>query len=309
MTPTLSEILACAGWRWKTALALLIASPACWLLPSFFMPWAGLALLAMAVLLALTSTIAVLRQVLQSPETEATVVEAVDPLMTLNALLEGQRGQMHEAAAAVSRAVTAGAQLASLTRGAEQQWRQLLEQGTATRAAAAPTSMLEELRASMALAQETAAVEREAMAKVLQQRLDQVEDRLASMLLALQTKPPSPAAMEVPPALLSSLIRLDEVSRQLALQTEGHAHHEASLGDAARYLTETADRLRDGTQSIETQALRLQAMLMVQRHQEAAQTETVRQENTSPIAEAPKIVSPLLKGLVQHLRSPYSPPS
>lgn len=266
MAPTLADILDCIGWHWKAALALLLASPAAALLPQPVAIWTGLGLLAGSAVLALSASSSLVRQALDAAPIDPPAAEA-DPLMTLSAILEGQRTQMHDAAAAVSRAVTAGAQLAGLSRNAEQHWRSLIEQSAAAPQTAPAISLLEEIRASLVLAQEESAAARKAAEKDLRRRLDDVRDRLDA-LAAVSSAPaalPPPAAE---PKLERILQALESLSRQVSAQSGQAAHHEASLGDAARYLTETADRLRDGTRAVETHAVRLQALISLTGHRQ-----------------------------------------
>ena len=51
--------------------------------------------------------------------------------------------------------------------------------------------------------------------------------------------------------------------RSLAGYVDRLQRNEATLGDAARYLTETTDRFAAGTGTIETSALRLQALVSI----------------------------------------------
>jgi hypothetical protein len=312
MTPTLTEIADCFGWRWKAALLLLLGSPAATLLPFPAALWTGIGMLAAAALLALMSSIGVVRQML---EPEAHPVPDSDPLMTLSAILEGQRSQMHEAAAAVSRAVTAGAQLASLSRNAEQQWRNLIDQGQAIPPSASSIALLEELRAGMLLAREEDAAAREAAEKDLRRRLEDVTARLDA-LAARPTAPPIPPEPATPAALDRSLADLEALSQKIALQFGQASHHEASLGDAARYLTETVDRLGEGVRAVETHAVRLQAMISLSGHRQddAIGRQAMLMARLEELVGAARLepedpMPALLQGIADHLRAPEPPRS
>ncbi|MGY4803547.1 hypothetical protein [Teichococcus aerofrigidensis] len=60
-----------------------------------------------------------------------------------------------------------------------------------------------------------------------------------------------------------ALSRLPEVLAALLAQQSGLARGEARLGDAARYLTDTTDRLAGEAALLESQAVRLQAMISI----------------------------------------------
>jgi hypothetical protein len=249
----LSERFDSAGGSWKLALILFLAAPVSWLAMPAVAPWPGCILLAMAALLALGTTLVVADHSLAARRPDE--VPSQENVQELAAILEEQHGRMQEAAATVSRAVTAGAQLITLVRGAEQQWRQLLDQ------AASPSVPPIAWQDHWAVFQNNQTH--------LQQRFDGLETRLDSLhhYLAEQMAPSSVLLADVLPA---NLLRLESVAQTLARQGASQARHEASLGDAARYLTEVSDRLRDGVQVVETQGVRLHALLMAQRVMEAA---------------------------------------
>ncbi|MFC3126172.1 hypothetical protein ACFOD4_13975 [Pseudoroseomonas globiformis] len=291
-SPTSAELAACLDWRWKAALFLVAASPAALLLPAAQAPWAAAFLLGCASLLALFSAAQQMRYLLEADPVDSL---SEDPLIRLQALLESQQGQMHEAAAAVSRSVTAGAQLAGLTRNVEQRCRWLLEHDAVQPQPQPSASLLEEIRASLALDHEAMAATQARIEAALSQRLDELLHRVGQLSTTQQGNN----------MLQDELSTLQAMSHGWAAQIEHAAYREASLGDAARYLTETADRLRDGTQAVERHAVRLQALISMSTHRQdgaavvqaglLTQLETMLQQAASPgsaeipaIADAPR---------------------
>ncbi|WBV45449.1 hypothetical protein [Pseudoroseomonas cervicalis] len=383
--PPLGEMVALLGWPWKLALGLLLATPLLALLPqtallapgaSWPLP-AALASATVAALLALGSGLQMLRALLGGPPSEG---EAAAPELVagLRGLLEEQRLQMHEATAAVGRAVAAGAQLSGLARAAEKQLRQTLdragaagpEEGPALLASLRQTVSWVDAELGAATARLMTMAERAEKAQpgeatalplpaALPERLEAVLHRLDAALpqaafsrlehcaerlesaaapaaalpatatalaegvarlemaaravegagRALGPLPQSAGLLAEAAATLGSQVSavLGQGERLAALAERGEAllaeaptrlaampaaepvssgeaggsealaaqlrslagyvdrllRNEATLGDAARYLTETTDRFAAGTGSLETSALRLQALVSI----------------------------------------------
>lgn len=135
--PGVAELVGLLGWPWKLALLLLAAAPALWFLPASGLlaidsrPWAGPAALACAgsaALLSLGASLWTLHGLLAGTAAAAEAGDARAVIDSLRQMLEEQRLQMHEATAAVGRAVTTGAQLSGLARAVEKQLKDTLEQ-------------------------------------------------------------------------------------------------------------------------------------------------------------------------------------
>lgn len=384
--PPLGEMVALLGWPWKLALGLLLATPLLALLPqtallapgaTWPMP-AALASATVAALLALGSGLQMLRALLGGPPGampgEADPVAAPELVAGLRSLLEEQRLQMHEATAAVGRAVATGAQLSGLARAAEKQLRQTLDRAgeaggedtgallaslrqtvswvDAELGAATARLMTMAERAEKAQPGETLSfppgeivpqrLERvlrqleEALPQAALSRIEHCAGRLEEAVRPVAALPATATALSEGVARLQSasqaveaagralgplpqsaallaeaagtlggqlegvlgqgrhLAELAERGQALLLAAEqrlasapagaGEAggsealagqirslsayvdrlqRNEATLGDAARYLTETTDRFAAGTGTIETSALRLQALVSI----------------------------------------------
>jgi hypothetical protein len=297
----LGEVIGLLGWPWKLALGLTLAAPALLLLePWSVTPSAGLALggLGGGALLALLVAPWTLRRLLAAPApaSAAMAPEGGDLLPALRRLLEQQQLHVQEATAVVGRAVTAGAQLSSLAHTAERRLSEALERPVPA-PALSPSAMprletaLDRLDALQQALQDlpgTAAATLRAGAETLDRSAQQLAastlpataerlagsvehiDRAARQLELAAAKPPSPAPDAAAGADL--LQRLDQTVRSLGGHVDRVVHGEATLGDAARYLTETTDRFAEGTAKLETELVRLQALISiaVQREPEAA---------------------------------------
>ncbi|MXP65535.1 hypothetical protein E0493_19490 [Roseomonas sp. M0104] len=253
---------------------------------------------------------ALLRRAAEEPSLEA--AEAQDLVRGLRQLLEQQQQQVHEATGAASRAVATAAQLSGLAGHVEKQFRQTLEQASPAAALMTRPDHPERGEAEARLARlEASARQVEAAAEsllapsaVLRQmeegilRLQQGAAEATGMLQAF------PAAAERLEASVRVLDALPDSTRPLILAAQalteqgdaarrqseqtrqqlevlvhglgGHVErvlrNEATLGDAARYLTETTDRFAGGLAALESHAVRLQAMISIagNREMEAA---------------------------------------
>lgn len=388
--PPLGEMVALLGWPWKLALGLLLATPLLALLPqtallapgaTWPMP-AALASATVAALLALGSGLQMLRALLGSPlgaaPGEAEPVAAPELVAGLRSLLEEQRLQMHEATAAVGRAVATGAQLSGLARAAEKQLRQTLDRageaagedsgallaslrqtvswvdaelGAATARLMTMAERAEKAQPGEALAFQPGEILPQRLERVLHQleqalpqaalsRIEHCAERLEEAAAPALALPATATALAEGVARLQAAAQAVETTvegagralgpvpqsaallaeaagtlggqleaalgqgRQLAAlaergqalldaaeqrlggapaATEGAGgsealagqirslsayvdrlqRNEATLGDAARYLTETTDRFAAGAGTIETSAVRLQALVSI----------------------------------------------
>lgn len=352
-TPGMAEMIGLLGWPWKLALLLLVAAPACWLLPATGLlavdirPWAGAAAAgcaAGAALLALGAGLRALRALLAGPAAAPAASEAQTLSGELRHLLEDQRARMNEATAALGRAVTAGAQLSGLVRAAEKQLREVLERPVlrvAPEGGALPEALRQvvsrmdaELGAAAAriaaiteqatlgdsatlvsmtgaladfstrLEKVAARLESLAPAATLSRmeqcaaRLERLEPVLEALHAATERRSRDAAPIQPAPPILAAPRSLHDdeggaaachalgpgqggcaamgLAEQLRQHVQSLATHvarvsrnEATLGDAARYLTETTDRFREGTASLEMQAVRLQALISIAGNREA----------------------------------------
>jgi len=298
--PRLGELITLMGWPWKLALALLGSAAALQLFPAAAAAAGGgeaaLACAVTAALLALGGGLHTLHQLLRSTAEEpATDVGTEGLVQGLRQLLEEQQRQVHEATAAVSRAVTTGAQLSGLANSVEKQFRQMLEQALPETA----LSRLELCAQQMAAAQSplqalpTAAAELAAGIQRLEKAataVTQFPEKLQALSGTAEDMAEQSRAAQLQAARLSqrmeglldeavqrlaeaSPARLEELVRSLGGHVERVARNEATLGDAARYLTETTDRFAAGTTALETHAVRLQAMISITGQQTARDQE------------------------------------
>jgi chromosome segregation ATPase len=243
----------------------------------------------------------------------APATEGGDLLPALRRLLEQQQLHVQEATAVVGRAVTAGAQLSSLAHTAERRLSEALERPaplpvlppSATPRLEAALDRLDALQEALQGLPGTAAASLQAGAETLDRSAQQLAasalpagtlsatterladtaeriDRAARQLELAASMPPAPAADAAPGQTdLSTnadlLQRLDQTVRSLGGHVDRVVHGEATLGDAARYLTETTDRFAEGTAKLETELVRLQALISI-----AAQ----REPGVAPLREA-----------------------
>jgi hypothetical protein len=300
----LGEVIGLLGWPWKLALGLTLAAPALLLLE----PWtvsnsAGLALggLGGGALLALLVAPWTLRRLLAAPAPAPAATDGGDLVPALRRLLEQQQLHVQETTAVVGRAVTAGVQLSSLAHTAERRLSEALEcpvpapvlsPSTMPRLDAA-LDRLDALQQALQGLPGTAAATLQAGAEALDRSAQQLAasglpataeqlagsaerlDRTARQLELAASMPPAPAPDVAPGADL--LQRLDQTVRSLGGHVDRVVHGEATLGDAARYLTETTDRFAEGTAKLETELVRLQALISI-----AAQ----REPEVAPLREA-----------------------
>lgn len=291
------DLMLLLGWPWMLGLVLLLASPFSLLLGD---PWgraAALGSAGLAALLALGGGLLALRRLV---EEAAAALATQDLPQALRALLQEQRSQTQQAGMALSRAVTAGAQLSSLARGLDKQLRPSLEQAghavlrehqldgglarlqaLVERAETAQTALPHRLET--VLARLESAIPAEALSRIehcarqldaagaglprlagltaqlggdaqrLQQATASLEDLLAGAARPMAPAPlPAPDGAALEPQLQALSHSIDRLTR-----------NEASLGDAARYLTETTDRFAEQTGQLETHAVRLQAMIRI----------------------------------------------
>lgn len=95
------------------------------------------------------------------------------------------------------------------------------------------------------------------------ERLAALAERCEARLAAAPTGEGAPLALESAPGGGAGSEALAAQLRELAGYVDRLLRNEATLGDAARYLTETTDRFASGTDSLETSALRLQALVSI----------------------------------------------
>ena len=341
--PRLGELITLMGWPWKLALALLGSAAVLQLLPGSGLPDAaaaaaaggGEAAMACAVtaaLLALGGGLHTLRQLLRSAAEEPTADVGEGLVQGLRQLLEEQQRQVHEATAAVSRAVTTGAQLSGLANSVEKRFRQVLEQGLpapSEAASVALSSRLELCTQRMAAAQDPLQALPAAAAELAAgiQRLEMAATAVAQFPEKLQALSGTAGRMteqsraaqlqaarlsqrmeglldeavqrlaEAPPA------RLEELVHSLGGHIERVLRNEATLGDAARYLTETTDRFAAGTAALETHAVRLQAMISITGQQAAARSGGVTSPKISHALERLGAVEADAAQLLQEARA------
>ncbi|MFZ6765382.1 hypothetical protein [Pseudoroseomonas sp. WGS1072] len=177
-----------------------------------------------------------------------------DLLEDLRHLLSEERRQMREATALLSRAVAAGAQLSGLTQAAGNRLRVMLE------AEAAPAARLPALSPLPSPSPDPSAdpSENPSLAPRLEAALHRLEAALPAEALSRVEACAAQLGTAAP-----ALSRLPEVLAALLAQQSGLARGEARLGDAARYLTDTTDRLAGEAALLESQAVRLQAMISI----------------------------------------------
>lgn len=278
--PRLGDLIILLGWPWKLALALLVTAAALLLLPTsrplatVTLAWsdtAALACAASAALLALGGSLKTLNQLLSAAAApEPWGNEAQGLIDGLRRLLEQQQRQVHETAAAASRAVTTGAQLSGLASSVEKHLRQVVEQSVSPPIAPALADLPIRLEAVLSKLEQ-------ALPEAALSRLELCARQMAAAQEPLQDLPAATAR------LASGVDRLEAASQSLEQSPEDFQalagrlgdhvervlHSEATLGDAARYLTETTDRFAAGTRVLETQAVRLQAMISIAGRQQA----------------------------------------
>lgn len=237
------------GLPWKFALVLLLLAPCPVLILPASQAWPlALGVTGLAALLALLAGPLALARSMTAPEADS------DLPQVLRQVLEDQRRGLEEAAGLVSRAVTAGAQLSRLAQAAEQR----LKAGLEVPAAPPPaqTGMAPELRQWLdrnpgprleaALDRLEALAASQPETRLLAEHLDGCITRLEGLM---QDRA-APGEWTV----------IRQQLAELMLRTN---RGEASLGDAARYLTETTDRLTEGVGGLELALLRLQALLSI----------------------------------------------
>lgn len=173
-----------------------------------------------------------------------------DLLEELRHLLSEERRQMREATALLSRAVAAGAQLSGLAQAAGNRLRVMLE------AEAAPAARLPALSPLPSPSPDPS--ENSSLAPRLEAALHRLEAALPAEALSRVEACAAQLGTAAP-----ALSRLPEVLAALLAQQSGLARGEARLGDAARYLTDTTDRLAGEAALLESQAVRLQAMISI----------------------------------------------
>ncbi|WP_419900231.1 hypothetical protein [Roseomonas sp. USHLN139] len=285
--------LSLLGWPWFLGLALLAATPFAGLLPGEAVggrAMIGISLAAAA--LALAGGAWAMRRVVE----EAGSALAVQDLpQAIRAALQEERRQTLQASQALSRAVTTGAQLSSLARTVEKQLKESLAQAPALDPAVARlASLLERTEAAQAgLPPRLEAVLARLESAIPDQALSRIEDCARQLTTAGAALPALAASAARIGAETDRLQRagvaidwLEEVAAQagatppavgvattphplegalagLAQSLTGLARNEASLGDAARYLTETTDRFAGLIAQLETHAVRLQAMIRI----------------------------------------------
>lgn len=377
--PRWGELVTLLGWPWKLALALVVSGMALlWLSQAGFASsearmWNGsaaLICLAAAALLALGSSLYTLRGLLRGTAEEpapAAGVEAETLVEGLRQLLETQQLRVHEATGAASRAVATAAQLSGLASHVEKQFRQTLEQATASGAgetalsvraenpeaaatlkrleacaqqiedsslrvqhSAATVSAAEEmLRDLPAVAQRitTGAEQLEAAARTVEQLpastralsaaaqtlveqgvtaqsqaarvLQQIEALIEDAMQRLDASPASGSPVPTE--------RLEELVRSLGEHLDRALRNEATMGDAARYLTETTDRFTQGLTELETHVVRLQAMISISGNREA-EAAPLREEVTALRQQLAKLTD-LAHSLETPLHQPNDAPS
>ncbi|ONG43472.1 hypothetical protein BKE38_28835 [Pseudoroseomonas deserti] len=293
--PSPLAFLGLLGWPCFVAGFLLIASPLALLLPGEAVGTSaaiGGSLAAAA--LALAGGALAMRRVVE----EAGSALAVQDLPhAIRAVLQEERRQTHQASQALSRAVTTGAQLSSLARAVEKQLKESLAQAPALEPAIARLAGLVERaeaaqsglpqRLETVLSRLESAIPAQALSRIEDcarqlstagaglpalteaaaqigsetrrlQRAGVAIDWLEEITAQLATAPAAPAVgVATMPAPLEGALA------GLAQSLTGLARNEASLGDAARYLTETTDRYAAITGQLETHAVRLQAMIRI----------------------------------------------
>lgn len=178
-----------------------------------------------------------------------------DLLEDLRHLLSEERRQMREATALLSRAVAAGAQLSGLAQAAGNRLRVMLE------AEAAPAARLPALSPRPSPPPDPSSVDPSENLS-LAPRLEAALHRLEAALPAEALSRVEACAAQLGTAA-PALSRLPEVLAALLAQQSGLARGEARLGDAAHYLTDTTDRLAGEAALLESQAVRLQAMISI----------------------------------------------
>jgi len=354
------ELVTLMGWPWKLALALLTSGAVLLWLPqtggaeAAASAWNGevaLAAMAAAALLALGSGLHTLRALLcgAAEDPASDNAEARELITGLRQLLEEQQWQVHEAAAAASRAVATAAQLSGLAHDVEKQFRQTLEHAVSGVASIALPGRLESPRSEAMLTRLEACarqaesigdklltlpalahrmeessqhLQRSAVAvaaaegmlqalpaaavrmaagaerlEVAARALDHLPDSTRSLSAAAQALGEQSKAVQLQSSVMEGLLeeamgrlgdspaqnstapaeRLEELVRSLGNHVERVLRNEATLGDAARYLTETTDRFTGGLAALETHAVRLQAMISITGSREA-ETAPLREE-------------------------------
>ncbi|MCQ4161680.1 hypothetical protein NON00_17335 [Roseomonas sp. GC11] len=267
--PRLGEMVALLGWPWKLALGLLLAAPLLALLPlTGLLPpeaiWTGPAALLCAIgagALALVGSVQTLQDLLAASAAEAAPQAPMaiphDLVGGLRQLLEEQRSQMHEATAAVGRAVATGAQLSGLARAAEKQLKVTLDRANPAGTSEDVQPLLTELRQTVASAeaglgaaitQIAAMTERAGQAQAandgLPRRLEAVLERMEQVL--------SPA----------TLAQMEGTARHLgenAAQVQQATQQMTALHDALQAMPAAAAHLVDGAERIARTAQRMDA--------------------------------------------------
>jgi hypothetical protein len=298
-------VLALLGWPWMLGLALLLAAPFALLLPGSEAGSRALTAIALAsAVLALAGGAFALRRLLDEA---GSALAGEDLPQAIRAVLQEERRQVQQASQALSRAVTTGAQLSSLARAVEKQLRQSLDSAAQApalnqqlgaglarlallldRAETAQTSLPQRMEA--VLARLESAIPAEALSRIedCARQLGAASTGLPRLEAAARQTGAEAARLERAGAALD---RLEAIAGQLAarapvaeaalpapLETalgglvqslERLARNEATLGDAARYLTETTDRYAAITGQLETHAVRLQAMIRISGERDA----------------------------------------
>lgn len=181
-----------------------------------------------------------------------------DLLEELRHLLSEERRQMREATALLSRAVAAGAQLSGLAQAAGNRLRVMLEAEAAPAARLPALSPLPSPSPDPSPDPSADPSENPSLAPRLEAALHRLEAALPAEALSRVEACAAQLGTAAP-----ALSRLPEVLAALLAQQSGLARGEARLGDAARYLTDTTDRLAGEAALLESQAVRLQAMISI----------------------------------------------